>query len=147
MTDKDDEEAEMAASLAKKQESIWRILPFILNALAAFIVKKSYVYSDEIFLLLLITALVLFLISVFVYVAQYLNGYVVAYEFGTIKFLLSLIIPYYALDIFETGFSQAPTPRWYEAIAYLSIMIVIVLSFISLFTNEFKAKLKEKKNL
>jgi len=138
------EEAEIAASEDQKQQNLYKVLPFILSALASLIVKKSYVFTDSIFILLVYVVLILFLVTVFSYAAQYTKWYVSAYEFGTFKFLLSLIIPYYALDIFEKGFSESPIPRWYEGIAYTTIFLVIILSGVSLFTQEFKVNIKNK---
>jgi hypothetical protein len=115
---------------------VQKILPFALSTAAGMIVQTSLRYTDQRFLLIMLNVLLLVMVTAASALAEKVGLYVSAFLVENVQFMLGLMMPMYLFQFFQASLGSSPAPDWFEAIAYLIVLVIIVLLAVGVMSSD-----------
>jgi hypothetical protein len=115
---------------------VQQILPFAISYASNTVVQMSLRYTDQRFVLLALNVMALIVVSVGSMLAEKLNLYSSKFLVDKLQFLLGLMIPIYIFQFFQTNLGSSPAPEWYEAAAYIVVLVLIVMLTVALLASD-----------
>jgi hypothetical protein len=115
---------------------VQRILPFALSFAANAFVKMTMRYTDMHFTLIGLVIEVIATIAIVAFLVQLLKCYVTDFVVSNLNFVLWLTVPIYLFEFFGQGLTASPSPEWFEAAAYILVLVLIILLTLAVFGQD-----------